>query len=253
MDDLVSAQSVKARLGRYATGGGRDVRAVAELAAGERLEAAVIAMWKRRGWIAIATDAGLRVARRPWFLGRPESHALAWADLTDVRSGAQRVVLTFGGDEIDLATTGPRDEFLRLIETARRHLGGEGRPSVDELRELARRKLGRFMTFGFEAAIDGLPDRLEAGEQVERLATATHGFQGLLVLTDRRLLLLDVGLRRSAERLWAVPRADVEDAEPTDTGLLLRLAGGEPVEITEWLPAERRDEFAAVLAARDAR
>jgi hypothetical protein len=62
------------------------------------------------------------------------------------------------------------------------------------------------VTFGSEAAIDGLPDRLEDGERVERLATATLGFHGLLVLTDRRLLLLDVALRSARERLWEVPR-----------------------------------------------
>lgn len=39
------------RLGRYAIGASRDLEAVAELAAGERLEAVVVAVWKRRGYV----------------------------------------------------------------------------------------------------------------------------------------------------------------------------------------------------------
>ena len=196
--------------------------------------------------MVVATDAGLRLARRPW-LGRGRAWRFDWRDLSAVRSGPSRVLLTFGDREVSLAAAGPQHEFVRLLETARAHVEGPEKPSVEEIRELARKKLGRLMTFGFEAAIEGLPDRLEPGERVERLAGAKHGFSGLLALTDRRLLLLDVTLRRADERLWAVPRAGIRAAEPIGGGLRLLLSEQEDVTLTEFLPPERRDEFAAVL------
>ena len=245
----VSAAAIGERLGRYALGGSRDVRAVTELAAGEELKAAVVAIWRRRGWVAVATDVGLRLARRPRILGRRRACTFAWRDLTAVRSGAQRVVMSFGDAEVRLIAAAPHDEFVRLIETARRHQHGGEKPSVEELRELAKRKLGRMMTFGLEAAIDGLPDRLEPGERVERLAGATLDFAGLLVLTDRRLLLLGVTFRQANERIWAVPRSSIRSVEPVEDGLRL-LAEPDEVTLTDFFPPERRDEFAVVLYGR---
>jgi hypothetical protein len=157
--------------------------------------------------------------------------------------------MNFGGNEVSLTAAGPHDEFVRLIETARDHVEGQRTGSVEEIREMAKRKLGRLLAFGFEAAIDGLPDRLEPGERVERLAGATHDFPGLLVLTDRRLLLLDVTLRRANERIWEVPRASIRTAEPIEDALRLLLPDHDEVTLTDFLPPERRDEFAAVLRA----
>jgi len=248
--DVVSAAAIGERLGRWAIGGSRDVRAVAELAAGEELRAAVIAVWRRRTWVVVATDAGLRLARRPRFFGRRRECTFGWRDLRAVRAGPQSVVMRFGEAEVSLKAISPHDQFVRLIETARGHQGGDEKPSVEELRELAMTKLGRLVAFGFEAAIDGLPDRLEPGERVERLAGATLGFPGLLVLTDRRLVLVAVTLRRVNERTWDVPRSSIRTAEPVEEGLRLLLAEPDEVTLTGFLPPERRDEFAAVLHAR---
>jgi hypothetical protein len=70
---VVSPEALRRRLGRNAIGAWRDVRAVAQLSAGEELRAVVISMWRRRGWVVVASDAGLRLARRPRLLGRGES------------------------------------------------------------------------------------------------------------------------------------------------------------------------------------
>ena len=239
---------LKRRLGKHAIGTSRELKALAEMASGEALEAVVIAVWRRRGWVAVATDGGLRLARCPRVFGRKRSRRFEWRDLTAIHSGPQRVTLQFGGDELDLLATGPHGEFVLLIEAARARLAGDGKPSVEELRELAKTKLGRFVAFGFEATIDGLPDRLEPGERVERLTGATGEFSGLLVLTDRRLLLLDVALRRANERVWAVGRDEIRGAEPAEDGLRLSLTDGE-ITLTEFIPPERRDEFAVVLSS----
>jgi hypothetical protein len=238
--------AVNARLGGYSVGASRDVSAVADLAGGEELAAAVVALWQRRLWVVVATNVGLRLARRARLM-RGREHAFDWQELTGVRSGQQSVVMSFGEAEVRLLAAGPHDEFVRLVEEARGHLDEEERPSVGEIRAIAKRKLGRLMTFGLEATIDGLPDRLQPGERVERLAGASLDFSGLLVLTDRRLLLLDVALRQANERMWAVDRTEIRSADAVDGGLRVVLREGDAL-LTELFPPERRHEFAAVLS-----
>jgi hypothetical protein len=236
---------LRRRLGRAGIGSARYVDAVAELVGTETVVAAVVTVWQRRGWVAAATDAGLRLARRPRLLGRSRSHAFEWDDLTEIATGAERVSLIFGAGRVDLLGGAPHGELVLLVDEARSRLGAD-KPSLQELRELARRKLGRLLSIGFEPTVEALPDRLEPGEQVQRLATATVDFNGLLVLTDRRLLLVDTTIRRTGERWWEIDRDAIREAEPVDQGLRLVLEDGE-VTVTDFLPAERLDEFAAVL------
>ena len=81
-----------------------------------------------------------------------------------------------------------------------------------------------------------MPDWLEPGEHVERAAAATLDFSGLLVLTDRRVLLLgDVGLRFGRQQVWSVARRDVRGASLVDQGLALDLGDGE-VTLTQIIP-----------------
>lgn len=248
-DPRISREALLARLGAASFGASRDVDGVIALAAGEELVAVVAAAWRRRGWVVVATDAGLRLARRPRLFGRSAGHRFEWRDLTAVRSSALSLSLRFADVEVDLIGAAPHTELVRLLERARRELHGDARPSIKELHELAERKLGRLVARGFESIVEGLPDRLEAGEHVERLAGGRLDFDGLLVLTDRRLLLVSAALRRANERLWAVDRADVLTAEPVAEGLRLALRGGEST-LVGFADPDRRDEFAVVLAAR---
>ena len=66
----------------------------------------------------------------------------------------------------------------------------------------------------------------------------------MLVVTDRRVLLVDRGLR--AERFWDARRDDIRKLELVEGGLRLSFADG-GITFTEVLPADRRDELAAVL------
>jgi len=243
-----SETEIRNRLGRYATGAGRDVRALAELVEGERLEAAAIAVWKRRGWVVAASDRGVRLARRPWVFGRARNERFEWRDLTTVRSGPQAVSLAFGERTLALEFAAPQEELLRLVETARRQLRGDDAASVEEIRDLARRKLGRLMSFGLGAAVEGLPDRLEPAERVERLAGATLDFPGLLAVTDRRVILLDVKLRSRKDRLWEVERSEIRGVEPLVNAIRLDLPEG-AVTLTDIVPPARRDELVDVLAS----
>ena len=238
--------ALKQRLGRLASATRREVRALAPLVEGEEIQAVVFALWNKQGWIVAATDGGLRLARRPR-LGRARDVKAAWSDLTDVRAGSQRVDLGFGRLEVRLSFVQPHDEFVHLVEAARRRVpGGAGDVTVAELRELARRKLGRMLAFAHESAIEALPDRLEPDERVERLATATVGFKGLLAVTNRRVLLFEPGFRAAGERLWTAERREITGAEPAGDGLRLELSSG-TVVLEDVLPLERRDELLAVL------
>ena len=69
----------------------------------------------------------------------------------------------------------------------------------------------------------------------------------MLVVTDRRVLLVDRGLR--AERFWDARRDDIRKLELVDGGLRLSFADG-GITFTEVLPVDRRDELAAVLDPR---
>lgn len=235
------------RLGRYRATAGRELEALTEATAGEQLVAVVYAAWRRRAWIVAATDRGLRGSRRPRIFGRDKSASWSWFELGDVRAGAQRVDLVFGDRTLELNLVAPHEELVKLVEFAREQISGApAETRTEDLRELARHKLGRTLAFGYEAAIDGLPDRLHDDERVERVAVARLDFHGLLVVTDRRVILSHVGLRRASDRFWELDREEILQAEATEDGLRLTLRSGE-VELTAVLPDERREELAAAL------
>ena len=243
MDTL---RELRERLGGYRIGAGPDLRGLAEAIAGERVEAVVVGLRGRRGWLIAATDRGLRMARRPRLIGRARDAAWDWSELTEVRSGAQRVDLVFGSERVELQFLGPHDQFARLLDTARRALPGAPEVATEELRELARLKLGRSLAFGFEPTIDALPDRLAPGEHVQRLATARLDFTGLLVVTNRRVLLFVVGMTREGEHFWELDRARISGAQAEDDELRLQLSES-AVTLAGVQPPERAAELAAVL------
>jgi hypothetical protein len=235
-------EELRERLGFYAVMSGRELDALAAATAGEALAAVVYTVWRWKGWIAVATDGGLSLSRRPRMMGRGHDLAFRWADLTEVRSGgALSVDLEFGSERVELRFMGPHDEYVALLDAAR----GPGEATTEEIRELARRKLGSRLAFGYEATIDGLRDRLAPDERVERLAVATAEFTGLLVVTDRRLLLLDVGVR--GQRAWEAPRGEIRALERVEPSGLRLVFGSAEVTFTDVTPSGRRDELAAVL------
>ena len=192
----------------------------------------------------MATDEGLYLARNPKLFGRSQFRSWRWADLTSQHTAAaMSVEFDFSGEKVDLKLMS-REEFGALLEVAR----GPVETSASDLRALARTKLGKTLAFGYEATLDALGDRLEPDERVERLAIATAEFTGLLVVTDRRLLLLDRGLR--AERFWEARRDAIRKLElAPDNGLRL-LFDDRGLSFTDILPLDRRDELAAVLDPR---
>lgn len=231
-----TVDEIRDRLGKYRIGTGRGIEAAAGLVEGERLDAAGSAIWRRRGWIIVASESGVWVVRRPRVFGRAHHEHFDWADLTSVESALERIELTFGERALRCPVL-PPGERIRLLEAARRHLAGAGSGVTSEaLDAVAHRDLGRMVAYRFKPTIDGVPDWLEPDEHVERAAAATLDFSGLLVLTDRRVLLLgDVGLRFGRQQVWSVARRDVRGASLVDQGLALDL-GDDEVTLTQIIP-----------------
>jgi len=242
---------MKQRLGKLAFNGGREIRYLASLVEPQPLRAIVIAAVDRRSWGVAATDDALHLHRHPRVFGRKGTRQFRWSALTAKSTDAMGLDLDFGAERIRLFGPAPAREATALTELARRALAVPGEESPIDLaglHELARSKLGRALAYGQSLVLDALPDRLLPGERVERLAYASTDFDGLLVLTDRRLLLFDMGLRRGSERLWSLDRADIEGVTLEPNGIRLDSPTGS-VLVGDFSPVERRDEFAAVLGA----
>ena len=234
-------EEIRARLGRVALGAGRDIRGAAALIGEEELRAAVVVWWRRRGWVAVGTDQGLRLSWRSAILGRPADARFDWSALERVEANGFATRLHFDGQRMTML--GPPAEEARLVDAARRARGADSASAV-ELRELARRKLGRFVAATRDPDLLMLPERLHPQERVERLAIAELHFPGLLVLTDSRLILTRSGAEDGG--WWEIPRADVAVAEPVGDDLRMVVAGREVI-LRELVPADRLAEFAVAV------
>lgn len=116
---------------------------------------------------------------------------------------------------------------------------------AEDVRALARAALGRWRTLELDAAIVALPERLDDGEEVEQVASAVLGFNGLLVLTDRRVLLFARPPRDGGQE-WSVHRLWIRAAEAVDDELRLD-CGVERVTLQQVQPVEARAGLAQRL------
>jgi hypothetical protein len=206
-----------------------------------------IAMWNRHGQLVVATDDRLLLVWKGRVTRRERVAEFRWSALTGVEAHALAITLDFGGEAVRLSGVTPAGAYDALLALAHRRLGHEA-ADPDELRELARRKLGgKLLAFGWDNELRMLPGRLQPGERVERLAVATADFEGLLAVTDRRVLLLKGGVRAGAERIVEVARSDVRGAVPTEGGLRVEHDGGALV-LLKVTPPDRTEELLAVLA-----
>lgn len=245
---LTTSEQLRERLRIYRWGQKRPIKALAKRFAHEPLDAVVGGMWRGRGWLAAASPAGVELIRRPWIFGRARDVHFPWAELTAVDTGGSGMSLrlTFGGRELKLSALGPPDEYARFVDIARSHLTGEEvETAAEDVRAMAREALGRWRTFEVDAAIVVLPERLEEGEEVETVAYAVLDFIGLLVITDRRLLLLGRTLRQEP-REWSVHRSWIRAVEVVDDGLRLDL-GVETVQLSQVQPEDEREALAERL------
>ena len=192
-----------------------------------------MAMRGRRRDLAVATDARLVLLWRgralPW-RSHVEEHA--WSGLSDVRTHPMSLELVFEDGDVVLSGGKPAEADGRLLEAlAPSSAVGPRRCGAPRARPPKARPRARLRLL---QQVRVLPDRLEPGEEVQRLAVARGGFEGLLVVTDRRLLLLRTGFRASAEQAMSRAREDVRGAEATETGLVVHGPDG-PLALAEIL------------------
>ena len=238
-------EEIRERLAIYRFGQRRAINAVAKRFAGAMPEAVGGCIWRRRGWLAVATGDGLELVRRPWVFGRPLDRHYPWAELTAYETGSSGMSLrlTFGEREVRLNGIGPPKEYTRFVDAVRRRLGGGAvETSAEDIRASAHRALGGRRTLELDAAIVALPDLLDPGETVEQVAAATLGAEGLLVITDRRVLLTTRAIGVDS-RDWSVHRSWIRTVDVLEDGLRLDL-GIETVVLDRVRPAEQRHELA---------
>ena len=241
-----TAAEIRRRLGIAGVGERRAIDAAARLVEGQRLEAVAAVVWKRRTWVLVASDRRACLVRRPRFVGRARDERFDWAGLTAVRAGSVRLELAFG-DRVLKLLLGP-EELVHLQQAALRRLKDNPPPmSVDEVRALAHRDLGLITTVEHASTLARVPSWLEVGERVEGLACATLDFDGLLIVTDQRLLLIEIARHPALARAWSVPRHEIRGARPVDAGLWLDL-GDRELTLTQ-VPAKQLACLTAVLPA----
>ena len=212
----------------------------------EHVATLAIGMLGRRGQLVAATEDRLLLLWKGRLTRRERINEFSWGTLTAVDAHALAITFHFNRP-VKLTGITPARGYDALLAMAHARLQRDAADPSD-LRELAERKLGgRLAVLGWDNELRMLPNLIQAGETVQRLAIATAGFEGLLALTDRRLVLLRGALRAGNEQVLEVARADVRRVTQTDTGLRLELAHGE-VELEGVTPPARRDELFAVLA-----
>jgi len=238
---------LRKRLGGYRVGTRRELATLAGAVGTEPVASVAIGVWLRRSWVVAATSRELLLSRHPRLFGKSEFHSWPWSQLRGIRSGTQQVDFVFGDETVALWAISPHNEFVHLLDTARRRAPGPS-PTVatEDLRDSAKIQVGDDLASQYEASIDSLPDRLLEHERVQLFAAASLDFNGLLFVTDRRVILFEPGLVRAAERFWAVDRSELRRADVVEDGLHLELGQG-AVTLTEVLPDGRAAELAASL------
>jgi hypothetical protein len=117
-----------------------------------------------------------------------------------------------------------------LFEAKITNSGYLGFVASDGIRTLAARQLKRRSRLRAKRQIDALPERLEDGERVLHLATASRGTScNLLAATDRRLLVLHSGAREDEGLLYDNMRSLAATRERLGSTLEIRMETGDVV------------------------
>lgn len=121
---------------------------------------------------------------------------------------------------------------------------------AERIDELARTKLQ--MKTGHRKELKGLPERLDEGEDVITLAGGTVGSKnGIIAVTDRRVLFYEKGMMRSHEEEFSYARiSSIESSSGMMSGKLRIFASGNKAEITNVIPKSSVQEIVDIVRAR---
>jgi hypothetical protein len=205
--------------------------------------------------LIVVTPRRLLLVEKGFVTGRERLREIPLEHLKGVVvTGAGGLTLELESEAVALTFVQPPRQQALLAELVRARVDPSGAPlrtGFDEVRALARRKLGRALAFGATPHLVVLADALAPGEAVLEIAWAGQRGSGLLVATPRRLLEI------ASDGVGAELREEVELHRITDAhlddglDLVVRHAGGERT----WsglLPAERAHGLVETLHRRAA-
>ena len=198
--------------------------------------------WLRGNRLVVATPQRLLFVAKSMLTRRERVHEIPLARVRSVQArppGALELELE---DEIvALSYVIPASQLSALADAAR---GRSGPARFEELDELARRKLGKFLGFAVEGSLLALAEELEPQEGVVDLAFLAGKPGGIVAACDTRLVAVpDKGFGSGTPT--SVPFADIVEIHEDGDDLLVRSRDAEH-RFEDLQPADR----AGVIATR---
>jgi hypothetical protein len=144
----------------------------------------------------------------------------------------------------------PEDEDPEVALSRRGVVGTTDHPQAERIAELAEKKLN--MKMGVKRELKGLGDLLSENEEVLNLARGVYdGRQGLVVLTDRRVLFTERGMTRSRLEDFPYDRiSSVQTSTQMVSGKLKIFVSGNAAEIDNVVPKQRAPEIGDYIRSR---
>jgi len=126
----------------------------------------------------------------------------------------------------------------------------EGDAIAAEIRNLAAKKLRHRM--GVRKELANLPSILGEGEQVLNLAAGQYdGKQGLIVVTDQRMIFYEKGLGRSRQEDFPYPKvSSIQTTTKMMSGEVIIFVSGNKAQLKSVLPKERVNEIGDYVRGR---
>jgi hypothetical protein len=127
-----------------------------------------------------------------------------------------------------------------------------GAAHEDQVKSLAESKLDRKVRFMVRKELKKLPSLLEDGENLENLAQGLYeGNEGIVAVTDRRLLFVEEGVMRSRLEDFPFDRiSSIQSEKNMLAGKLTVFAAGNKAEVDRVMPKDRVDEIADLVRSR---
>jgi hypothetical protein len=198
--------------------------------------------------LVVATSERVLLVEKGLITGRERKREIPWSAIRDVAARPPTGLdLVLDDERVELHLAQPPRQIAAVAEAFRARRGTADRtaPTVDELLELGRRKLGRMMAFGAEAHPLTLAGALRPQESVLALGFAN----GLVAATTERLVFIpDRGV--GVGEMVAMPHAEIRRADVTDRkGLAVGGTTGE-LEIDTLVPEGSAESIVQIVRAR---
>lgn len=256
MPDVETVRAVaRSKLGAISRALTGECRMLARLLAGDE---PILAMalgqvsggpWGTRGRVVVATPLRVLLVGKSLITRRERVRDIPMESIRGARAmppGSLEIELEH--EVLRLAYAMPPRQLAALVDAAR---GGRDPGRFAALDELARRKLGRFAAYSYDATLLALAQALEPEEDVVDLALWTGSPGGIVAVCDSRVVAIpDKGL--AIGTVISVAYDEIVEVRADGIDLVVRSEDGEQ-RFAELAPAERASVMAGRIGARLAR